>query len=271
MLESFRNTAASDPNMFRGAFRLIRLAFAALTILPVGGREAEASSEEIAASRIAFPVVGLILGLIYQYVYLLSFRFAHSSFTAACFTVLAGVIATGGLHLDGAADSADGLFLAGDRDRRLAAMRDPHIGSYGVIALIMILLIKTALLAAIRSTDVARALILGGLISRTLIVFAAGFGRYARRDGTGKLLIDASNDRDAGFAVTLVLIAASLIGRGEGLIAAVSALAIAYGIVRFARKKIGGITGDILGAVVELTETAVYAAYAFQSPQGDSW
>lgn len=257
--------------MFLRAITLIRLAFAALTILPVGGRKTKASSAEIAASRIAFPVVGLVLGIIYQYVYFLTLRFVHISLLAACFTVLAGVVATGGLHLDGAADSADGLFLVVDRDRRLAAMRDPHIGSLGVVALVMLLLIKTASLAAIGSSYVSRALILGGLISRTLIIFAAGFGRYARPDGTGKTLIDASNDRDAGFAVTFLLIAASLIGRGQGLVAAVSALGIAYVIVRVARAKIGGITGDILGAVVELSETAVYAAYAFQSPRGDSW
>ncbi len=257
--------------MIPRAVRLIRLAFAALTILPVRGRETKASSAEIAASRFAFPVVGLALGVLYQCVYIFISKTVHFSLFAACFTVLTGVVATGGLHLDGAADSADGLFLVGDRDRRLAAMRDPHIGSLGVVALVMLLLIKTASLAAISSLYVSSALILGGMISRTLIIFAAGFGGYARPDGTGKTVIDASNNRDAGFAVTFVLIAALLLGRDQGLVAAVCALGIAYVVVRVARVKIGGITGDILGAVVELAETAVYAAFAFQSPHVDSW
>jgi adenosylcobinamide-GDP ribazoletransferase len=170
--------------------------------------------------------------------------------------VLAGAVLTGGLHLDGLADTCDGLFLGGDAERRLAVMRDPHVGSHGIVALILTLIGKFAALAALSEPRRSLALFGAWTVSRALILVAAGWADYARPEGTGRIVVQATTRHEAVAATAFVLLIASFSASARGLVAALAALFLTAGLTWIARRRLGGITGDILGASVELGEMA---------------
>lgn len=241
--------------------RALRLAFAFLTVIPQRGAAAAPLDADLAASRFAYPVVGLLLGLGLALMSEGLKRLGVDAGLSAFLLVLALAVVSGGLHLDGLADTFDGLFLWGGADRRLAVMRDPHIGSHGVSAVVLVLLGKYAALVPLQGADRARALLGAVAAGRTLILVAAGSARYARPQGTGRHVVDAATRRDARFAVLGLLLGSSLLAGWGGLIAAGSAWLVARGLTRLASDRIGGVTGDILGALVELGELAFLVSY----------
>ncbi|WP_406697192.1 adenosylcobinamide-GDP ribazoletransferase [Singulisphaera sp. Ch08] len=171
-------------------------------------------------------------------------------------------ILTGGLHLDGVADTFDGLFLWGGAERRLAVMRDPHIGSHGVSAIALVLLGKYAVLSDLNGPDRAMALLGAVTVSRTLILVSAGMACYARPQGTGRLMIEATTRRDALMSTLAVFALSGAVAGWTGLIASLGALSLAFTLTRLAAKRLGGITGDILGATVELGELTYLVMFA---------
>lgn len=236
------------------ALRATRLALAFLTVVPLRWTGDEPDGDDLAASRFAYPVVGAVIGLVLAAASEVLRRGGVDPSLAAFLLVAGGVAVTGGLHLDGLADSFDGLFLWGGAERRLAVMRDPHVGSFGVAALVLVLLGKYAALASLgpEGSDRSLDLLASALVSRTLILVAAGSATYARAEGTGRFLIDATTRSEAlGAAVAVPIVAAALAGPA-GLAGSLAALALAWSLVRWARSRLGGITGDLLGAVAEL-------------------
>jgi adenosylcobinamide-GDP ribazoletransferase len=241
----------------RRFLRALRLAFAFLTIVPVRVREGEATEAELAASRFAYPVVGIAIGLFLAALSeLLDWLHAPGSI-AAFLLVAAGAVISGGLHLDGLADSADGLFLWESAERRLAVMRDPHAGSFGVAAIVLVLLGKFAALDHLASSARGMAILSASTISRSLILVSAGSARYARPEGTGRVLVEATRRRDAIGAALVAIALGGVFSRGPGLLAGIAALALAWTITRYAARRLGGITGDVLGALIELGELTV--------------
>ena len=236
--------------------RLLRLGFAFLTVWPVGPGE-PLPEADLAAARFAFPAVGLLLGLALACLNALLLRLGAPTMLAAFLLVAAGAIVSGGLHLDGLADTADGLFLGGDVTRRLEVMRDPHAGSFGVIALVLVLLGKFAALASLGGHTRTLAILAAVAISRALILVSAGLAPYARPEGTGRILIGATTRDDTTWSALLVVVLGLFLGRAPGLLAAVAALGLAWGLTQLARQRLGGVTGDILGALVELGELVV--------------
>src|SRR6185312_5689789 len=108
------------------------------------------TERELAASRFAYPLVGLAIGLIVAGLSDVLARLGAAPSLAAGVLVVAGALISGGLHLDGLADTCDGLFMPrGDSQRRLDAMRDPHVGSFGVIAIVLALIVKYSALVAL--------------------------------------------------------------------------------------------------------------------------
>jgi adenosylcobinamide-GDP ribazoletransferase len=240
--------------------RAARLALSFLTIIPVRFRDEEITPADLSASRFAYPAVGAGMGLGFAALSLGLDRLGASPALAAFVLVAAGVVITGALHLDGLADTADGLFLPGGSERRLAVMRDPHVGSFGVVALVLVILGKWVALSSLGGQS--RALgILGALfVSRTSILVAAGSASYARREGTGRLLVEATTPRDALGAAFLMFLMVYLLGPSigalPGLVGCLAVLALTLGLLLMARRRLGGITGDILGALVEMGESA---------------
>jgi adenosylcobinamide-GDP ribazoletransferase len=110
--------------------------------------------------------------------------------------------------------------------------------------------------------DRAVALFVAAVVSRTVVLVSAGLAPYARPEGTGRILVEATTPRDAGWAaVGLVALGGIAAGR-PGLLASLMALGMAYGLTRLALGKLGGITGDVLGAVIEVGELAVLIGLA---------
>ena len=225
----------------------------ALSFLTVLGR-AERPDERTLSW---FPVVGLVVGGLVGSVWWAAARVWPAA-VAAAVTVAVDALVTGGLHLDGLADSADGLLAATDRPRRLEIMADPRIGAFGAVALFLILSLRVTAFGVTR----AHPLVVVGIwcASRTTMAVVARSVPYAHRDG-GTASAFVSGPRSGprfsialygmGMAGALVAVGAG----GRGLIALVAEVVVALSLVWFAVRRLGGFTGDVLGAAAVLGET----------------
>jgi adenosylcobinamide-GDP ribazoletransferase len=145
-------------------------------------------------------------------------------------------------------------------------MRDPHVGSFGLLAIVLAVLGKFAALAPLAGHRRALALLGAAAVSRTLILVAAGLAPYARRQGTGQIVVEATTVTDSLWSVVAALAVGALLAGEAGLIASAAALLVAWSLSHLANARLGGITGDILGAVVELGELAYLVALGLFVP-----
>lgn len=187
---------------------------------------------------------------------------------AAVAAVLATIAVTGALHEDGLADTADGLWGGTTRERRLEIMRDSSIGTYGALALAGDLLLRTVLLAPLGMSDIARALIAGHVIGRLAPLVIARWLPPARSDGLGAGIAGGLGRWTWLIAGATVAVAAV----GAGALWAPMLLAAAavpvWLVGRVASRRIGGFTGDILGAAVLTSNLAVTATVAALAQAG---
>jgi adenosylcobinamide-GDP ribazoletransferase len=228
----------------------LRLAFVFLTRLPVPLDEARPSS--VAQAGWAFPICGAVVGLVAWLAYAAGAALDLRVLLCALFAVVAGVLVTGALHEDGLADFADGMGGGRDRARKLEIMRDSATGSYGVLALILVVAIKTVAIAEIAGTALLAALVALGAASRLAMVIALALMPPARADGLGK---DAGAPSIWRIAVglALALLAAAPLGlAGVGAIVGTLAAAAVPAIIAW--RQIGGQTGDVLGAIQQIGE-----------------
>jgi adenosylcobinamide-GDP ribazoletransferase len=210
-----------------------------------------------AASAWAWPVVGLILGAIAGLTGWLALWLGLPPSIAALLVLTAQVFASGGLHEDGLADTADGLWGGWTRERRLEIMRDSRIGSYGVIALILGYAARwSALSLLLEGGAYGAALIAAAAMSRGVLPGVMALVTPARADGLSRST-GRPSVATAGVAAALALLI-GVITLGGGVIwAALLALAVTIGLARIAVARIGGQTGDILGATQQVVEIAV--------------
>jgi adenosylcobinamide-GDP ribazoletransferase len=199
-----------------------------------------------------FPFAGAALGLVLGAVWWGAERIWPAA-VAAAIVVAADLALTGLLHVDGLADSADGLLPHLDRARRLEVMAAPDVGAFGVAAVVAVLLLRWAALAATTPSP----LLLGGLwcASRTAMAVTARTVPYARPGGLASAFLGG---RTLSTALIGAVLATGLAFAGPGLagIAAVAGVvAGAAGVVALARRRIGGFTGDVLGASGMVGET----------------
>lgn len=224
----------------------IRAAFSFLTILPLGYAEGRKPGWSFAW----FPLVGLLIGVILALIASFS-PFEHSVNT---FLVLAAwVVMTGGLHLDGFGDSCDGLLATVEPERRLEIMKDPRAGSWAVVGLVLLLLGKWVTIG----TVLPRLLILPPILGRWAMVIAAYRFPYARQSGMGSYYRDGLGNAQVTVATGLTLI--STIVAAHDVVTAVILLGMSLVTVlivgQWAARRLGeGITGDVYGAICELTE-----------------
>jgi len=199
-----------------------------------------------------FPFAGAALGLVLGAVWWGAERVWPAA-VAAAIVVAADLALTGLLHVDGLADSADGLLPHLDRARRLEVMAAPDVGAFGVAAVVAVLLLRWAALA----TTAPSPLLLGGLwcASRTAMAVAARKVPYARPGGLASAFLGG---RTLSTALIGAVLATGLAFAGPGVagIAAVAGVVVgAAGVVALARRRIGGFTGDVLGASGMVGET----------------
>ncbi|MDI9431962.1 MAG: adenosylcobinamide-GDP ribazoletransferase [Planctomycetota bacterium] len=250
--------------MIRGFTTAVRL----LTMVPIPGREAE----RLADALYWFPVVGLLLGAV---LWLIAGLFAvltpDWAMGPAGIVVAAGAVLTLFLHLDGLADWADGFLCGKDRERTLAIMKDPHLGAFGVVVLILALLMKWISVTRLIECGASHWVVIACVISRAMQVDLAVALPYARAQG-GKVgpFIEDAHGRHRMVALGGALCLTSLLGGPAGVLALVAAWLVARILARWFLRRVGGVTGDLLGAASELIETGVlFAGAALGNRLGD--
>ncbi len=230
-----------------------------LTVFPLPGTYGS-GSDDLAASIPFFPVVGLVLGALASLLGLL-FWSLLPPLVAATLTTFVLLAVSGGFHLDGLADTADGFFSARPRERILAIMRDSHIGAMGVIALIMVLLLKFSALATLDRPGAVRAVFLMPIAGRCAIVIFMALLPYARSEGGLATLFYSNRSRLAGiWAFVFFGVTAMFTGGMTGVLLVLIFAAIIVAFAWMCKRKINGATGDTLGAICELSEAGVALA-----------
>jgi adenosylcobinamide-GDP ribazoletransferase len=233
-----------------------------LTIVPPLIRRTPRAAD-LGASDAFFPAVGLVLGLCLAGTDLALSGLVASAVRDVLLVILLAAM-TGALHLDGFVDTFDGLFAPGGPARRLEIMRDPRAGTFGVVAVVMLLLLDVAALGALVPENRTAALILAPCLGRWAIVLVTWLFPYARKEGLGRGFKDGIRAPYAVLAGATALIAAGWLGGGFGLLvfAGVSVSVLAIGSLTSAR--LGGLTGDTYGALCELTEAGVWLAFGLR-------
>lgn len=232
------------------------LALTFLTVFPWRW-SGEASPGDLGRSLFWYPFVGALLGLIYWGAGILLSRFFLPTAAAAIMLVLT-VLLTRGLHLDGLADTMDGLGGGRTPEERLAIMKDSRLGAFGGVALVLVLLVKFAFLQSALSLAQVRGLMLFPLISRWGLVLLAGLAPYARPGGgLGQAITEGATRPLITGATAATVILCFLVGGFRGLIILGLAGLLVWGLSWYSRRTLQGITGDIYGAVAEILETLV--------------
>jgi adenosylcobinamide-GDP ribazoletransferase len=252
--------------------RGLRVALSLFTVIPAGG-SAELAEGDAVTALFWLPVVGLLIGGLGAGVMLVAGADGANGprrLLGAVLAVALLALLTGGLHLDGLADTADGLGSRRPAAQALDIMRRSDVGPMGVAALVLLLLIQVAALAAIpRVPLAAAALVLAAVTSRVAVVAATGFP-VARPGGFGALV--AGRTTAAGRALAIAVLgcavtAATLPFGGwelaaRGLIAALAGLLAGTFLQLVAWRRLGGMTGDVFGAILEVAAATVLVACA---------
>lgn len=216
--------------------------------------------EDFGRSTKFFPLVGVLLGLIYMLVtWCLVAVFGWANFVTTIL-VLLPVLMTGGLLLDGYMDTADGVFSARSRERKLEIMKDSRVGAFGVIALVSLMMMNWSVLRDIKLVLIMTALFVMPVIGRMAMVMVIAFFPYARPEGMGKAFSDMADKKTVALAAITTLV--FVVPWGQAAIAALAAgLGFAWLLGVWLTSKLGGLTGDTYGAVETLTETMVLLVF----------
>ena len=235
------------------------LALQFLTCLPISLKAAP-NPADWGRSALAYPLIGLLIGLLLAGLQQLVGH-ADPLLQAALLTA-AWALVTGGLHLDGLADSADAWVGGhGDRERTLAIMKDPRSGPAAVSTIMLTLLLKFVALAVLIKAGAWPALLLAPVLGRSALVALLLGTPYVRPGGMGSA-ISAHLPRAAAVLALLLVAAGGLLAGKTGALALAVAVAAWWVLRWMMMRRLGGMTGDTLGAAVELTEVAVLVALA---------
>ncbi len=228
-----------------------------LTRLPMG-RAASDSDGDLTRAAWAFPLAGAVVGLIGAAIYVLARQIGLPAWLAAALTVAATLAVTGCLHEDGLADTADGFGGGDSRERKLEIMRDSRIGTYGVCALILSILLRVAALAAFANPAPAVwALIAAHGGARATLPLFMALVPPARHDGLAYAAGRPSGERVITASVLGLLILAIGLGPAHGIAAAIFLLVVIALMAWLSVVQIEGQTGDVLGAVEQASEIVI--------------
>jgi len=224
-----------------------------LTIVPLPGT-APGRADALGRAAPWFPVIGLGIGVVLVVTARVT-ELLFPSLLAGLLTVTVWKLLTGGLHLDGLADCLDGL-AGRDAEHRLAIMRDSRIGSFGAIGLILLLLLEIAAVAELTPGVRGRALLIVPVIARATPPLLVRLFPAARSEGLGAAFGAAVSGLAAPIALAIALVVALVALRALGVLVLAVAVASALVLTRFFAVRVSGITGDVLGAAIEVSELA---------------
>ena len=232
------------------------LALQFLTRFPVP-QPIDYSARAMGRSVLSYPIVGLVLGLLLVSIQMLLVHI-HPNVLAALLLIL-WVMVTGGLHLDGLADSADAWMGGqGDRERTLQIMKDPRAGAGAIIWVTLVLVVKFASLSATMGSEtVWAALVLSPVLSRSAVIAILLTTPYIRVGGIGAPLAQNLPRSQAMVTLAIVGVAIILIAGWQGVSALVVVCVAGVSYRFFIMRRLGGVTGDTIGALIEILEAAV--------------
>ena len=231
----------------------LRLAISFLTVLPVPTR---APATDMAPALSYFPLVGLALGGV-----LAGIDFGlESTFPPplrGAMLVVALVVLTRALHIEGFMDTCDGLLGGGTRERRLEILRDSHVGAFAVTGGVAILLLKWTAVVGLPPEVRVSALVLFPCLSRWAMLLAVSHFSYARSQGLGTSFLHGRRRVQVPAGLVTVLTASLLLAGAVGAVLLAVATAVAWGLGAWMAGQLGGLTGDTYGAVNEVAEVLV--------------
>ena len=236
--------------------RNLRIAFGLMSTLPVRLPDDWSAGDSGHAAG-WYPLVGLVIGALTWLAWKGS-TFVFPPLVGGIVTLVTWVALTGGLHLDGLADCCDGLFASLSPERRLEIMKDPHVGAFGVIGLILILFLKAATLASLTPLS-SFSILLAASLARGCVL-PAGLLPLARASGLGADFKLGLQRSAIIFGAILPLALAILLGlRGVlSMLAGVGATAL---VLWLSTSRIGGVTGDVFGMIIEIVEAVVLLVF----------
>jgi adenosylcobinamide-GDP ribazoletransferase len=242
----------------RATARALVAAVTLLTRVPVF-RSRALDADDLARGAVLFPLVGAALGGVVGGM-AVALALVVPALLAAALAVGLELCLTGALHVDGLADSADGL-AGRDQEHALEIMRDHSLGTYGASALTLDLLAKTVALAALAEHAEILSIVAAFTVARAAPLLLGATLPYARPGpGTGRLLAERLRARHAVAGIALAAVLAALaIGPWFGAAALLCLIAITALVGALARRRLRGVTGDVMGAALELTATLTVA------------
>ena len=231
-----------------------------LTILPVPDRYT-LNGAGLGKAAGWFPSIGLILGGMVALAKYILDQFLPTPMSSSL-TVAFWIGMTGGLHLDGLADCCDGMMNSAPPDRRLEIMKDPRVGTFGVLGLILMVVLKTSAVNALSGKELWISVMLSTCLARWAILWMI-HQPAARPEGLGASFMQSVRYADILMGGILPVALGIIAGlRGLTVIALVGIAT--WGFTRLARIRLGGLTGDVLGCTVEMAELLTLIVFAVQ-------
>lgn len=234
----------------------LRRAMGFLTIYPLRASDTW-TPETLGSSMVYYPVVGLLIGIALWTLHLMLSTLFPS--VVAIVLLIGGLtFMTGGLHLDGLADTVDGLSGGYSREETLNIFKDPHVGTMAVISIALALLLKYACLSVLPEEAMFSTLLLMGILSRYSMVQLACFSPYARAEGgVGEPFVQGVKSEHFSTAVLVTLGLTVVFGGTRGILIWLLVGLATWSYQTYFRRRLHGITGDVLGAVNEANEALV--------------
>ena len=215
-----------------------------------------------------FPAVGAVLGISYAIIIAIVSYFISLSMLKAAIILILMTALTGAIHCDGFMDTMDGLFSGRDREKMLEIMKDSRVGAFGVVSFVMISIFEFATLkelANISTIKLIATIYSAPIIGRLMMVIIIGTFNYARPEGMGKAFAQYTTKSTVAFAAIeslLLLIPIFYIDMiMEIAVSLILTLAFSVYFGNFVKKKVGGVTGDIYGAVTTISESIVMLTF----------
>lgn len=241
-------------SLFGDPIKRFLIALQFLTILPVKVKS-KIMGEDFGKSLLYFPIIGALIGVILA-VAAVFFGFLPNM-VKAVLILITSVILTGGIHLDGFADTCDGFYGNRPKEKVLEIMRDSRIGVMAVAGLVTLLLLKFSLIASLPNEVLWKALIVMAVFSRWTQGLACGNSVYARKEGKAKYFIEYASKRDVFIGGLFSLALFILLMQIKGIILFLVSAPMIFLFLQYIKKKIGGMTGDTIGAASEVAEVLI--------------
>lgn len=232
------------------------LALSFLTRIPVHS-ELNYEAVEMARSVLWYPVIGLLIGMLLLVVFS-ALSFLHlSTFLIAAILLAVWILITGALHWDGLADSADAWLAGGDKEKTLLILKDTHCGAAAIVVVGVSLIISCAALQSVIEQEKIMVLLLSPLLARSAAILVLMVMPYVREGGLGQLMILHFSRIKIVVVLLIVLCMAVWLLQWQSLIVLGGLSIFVWLLCQLMYKRIGGVTGDTIGALIVLTEMMV--------------